>query len=147
MKKVLYITLLIATLLLCGNVRAAELTNVSYNGNFKVEGTGTGQIQIVIFDSNDSPVYMTTTEASEGTFSITLPKIDGLKTGEYKIKVADYDGSQADTQTLKIKVNSTTQNPYTYDGIYVYLFISFLGVLGLIKGVSLLRKNYATSTK
>ena len=138
MKKFSYILLLIISLFFITSVHAAELTSVTYDGNIKVEGTGIGQIQIVVFDSTDTAIFMTTTE-STGTYSVTLPSISTLKNGDYKVKVADKDGSNTSTKTLTI---TSISNPLTYDSIIFYIFIAFISIAGIFISVRELRNRY-----
>jgi len=114
-----------------------KITTAEYeDGKFKIEGTGTGQIQVVLFDLNNNPLYMTTVLATEGEYSVTLPAIEGIKEGNYKAKVADYNGENVNTKIINVKLSSTPiineNNPQTGDNIISSIIISGLSILGII---------------
>src|SRR5574344_167354 len=107
MKNVKYFILLFALAFVSiTNVNAASITDVKYKDNkFQITGTGTGEVQIVVFDKTNSPIYMSTVTSVDGIFNSTLPSIDNIVEGDYTFKVSDYDGSNVNSKAIKIKSN------------------------------------------
>lgn len=141
MKKVNYIILFIGILFLTvTNVKAANITNVTYDGNFNIEGTGNGTVEIVLFDLDNNPIYLTTATTTNNNFSIKLPKISGLKTGKYKIKISDYNGSNVDTKNVKVTIMNE-ENPNTFDNIIIVSIILGISVIGMIGCTIYLKKR------
>lgn len=130
MKYIKYLLFLIIMLIVSTNVQAATITDATYDGNFKVTGSGSGQVQIVIFDPTDSPIYMATTPVTNGVYAITVPQIDGLTTGNYKVKVADYDGTNVSEKTIYVEI-AAINNPNTYDNILISFIIGIISILGI----------------
>lgn len=138
MKKISLLVLFLCSFMFINNVNAGvvstSITSAKFeNGNIVVKGTGTDQIQIIIFDKANAPIYMTTVIAKNGNFEITLPKIENLEAGDYQVKVANYDGSNVQSKTLIIE--NATENPPTFDGIAIYFILgitSTIGILGTI---------------
>lgn len=132
MKKYLLV-LLIGFVICIQNVNAATVTSSKYeNGLITITGTGTKQAQIVIFDKNNSPIYMTTAPITDGKYNIILPKIATLVKGNYVIKVADYDGKNVSETKLEIKsTNTASDSPNTHDNLVTYIILFGLGCVGI----------------
>lgn len=137
MKKVKYILFALLLFLITKNVNAASITEVKYVDNkISINGAGTGEIQIVLFGLDNSPLYFTTVTAESDEFSITLPKIEGLKEGKYNVKVADYNGTNADTKSVEV-----IKNPQTYDGIKLYMILAITSLIGIVSMIVVIRKK------
>lgn len=142
MKKVKYILFALLLFLITKNVNAASITEVKYvDDKISINGAGTGEIQIVLFGLDNSPLYFTTVTAESDKFSITLPKIEGLKEGKYNVKVADYNGTNADTKSVEITPTESIKNPQTYDGIKLYVILAIISLIGIISMIVVIRKK------
>src|SRR5574344_2465217 len=113
MKKILLIIFAVFLLLHMIKVNALpaiSITETNYaNNRISIEGTGTGEIQIVLFGLDNLPLYMTTVTAEDGEFSITLPPISGLDEGTYNIKISDYEGVDTSTGIVEITAEANPQ--------------------------------------
>ena len=144
MKKTYFLIAFLSIFILTTNVYAETngpiITNAEYkNEKITVKGTGTGRIQLVLFNLDNSPIYMTTVmPEGDGDFSITLPKIDGLTDGNYKIKVADYNGEHINEKTVSVKLE---KNPATGDNIMISVIIGGLCILGIAGCIILIKKK------
>ncbi len=164
MKKILLMILTLALFLPISNINAGvpistsiSITKTSYvDGQITIEGTGTGEIQIVLFDLDNLPIYMTTVTAEEGKFLITLPPIDGLTEGTYNIKVSDYDGTNTSTGTVEIEetsqittepVKSEVANPPTLDNISTYIISGCISLIGIVVISILIYKSFKNKQK
>lgn|SRR5574344_2014932 len=143
MKQIKYITFFVISLLfVMTNVKAATITDATYDGNFKVSGTGTNQVQIVVFNPDNVAIYMTTYATTNDTYETTLPEISDITSGTYTIKVADYDGTNVDTKAINISSvqNNNETNPNTGDNIIISFIILIICIVGIF-GYILLIKN------
>ncbi|MFA5602260.1 MAG: hypothetical protein WDA21_00795 [Bacilli bacterium] len=139
MKKVLFIILTLFVFLLPIYVQAATITETEYsNGRISIDGTGEGEIQIVLFGLDDLPLYMTTVAAESGVFSITLPEIDGLSEGTYTVKISDYDGTNISTDIVEVTAES---NPQTFDNIMLYIAVASICLIGIITSIFIYKKT------
>lgn len=112
------------------NAEAATITSTEYtNGKVTINGAGEGEIQVVLFGLDNSPIYMGTTPAENGAFSITLPQINGLTEGSYAVKASDYDGTNVANGTVEI---TSEVNPQTLDSVSLYIFIGVGCLTGAI---------------
>ncbi len=147
MKKMIFIIFTAILFFSLSYVKAASITETKYeNGKISISGTGDGEIQVVLFGLDNSPLYLTTVTAENSTFSITLPEFIGLKEGTYNIKVSDYDGTNVSTASVKIsyydganvsietdtEVIEAEKNPQTLDSIILYLIIGSICLSGII---------------
>jgi hypothetical protein len=147
MSKVKSITALIITLLmtmlLCTSVSAADLNIVTYdNSKIKVEGTCTtsDQVQVIVFDANNQPLYFATVDVVDNAFSKTLDaSFDLIQESTYTVKVADYNGSNLSKKTFVVSsssdngdttVNVNAETTQTGDYSNMVLWITALFVSG-----------------
>lgn len=144
MKKILSIIIFLL-LITTVNVNAnTTITKTDYkNGKISVQGTGEGEVQIVLFDLNNEPLFMTTVTTENGKFEITFPPIANLKEGTYKIKVSDYSGQKTSSGEVIIKAEET---PQTIDKIFIYITLSTLSLTGLTFSARYLYKKIKNST-
>lgn len=160
MKRILLTILTLALFLPISNINAGvpiSITKTSYvDGQITIEGIGTGEIQIVLFDLDNLPIYMTTVTAEDGKFLITLPPIDGLTEGTYNIKVSDYDGTNTSIGTVKIEetsqitaepVKSEVANPPTLDNISTYIISGCISLIGIVVISILIYKSFKNKQK
>lgn len=142
MKKLLLISFAFILLSLMVKVTAApviSITETSYtNDRISIKGTGTGEIQIVLFGLDNAPLFMTTATAENGIFAITLPPISGLNVGIYNIKVSDYEGVNIAAGTVEIKAEV---NPLTVDNIMTYIVLGSISLMGIIVLATFIYKN------
>lgn len=130
MKKIALIVFALIMFLSVSNIEAATITETSYtNSRITIKGTGTGEIQIVLFGLDKAPLYMTTTTSENNLYSITLPEIEGLTPGTYTVKASDYDGTNVATSTVRVTVET---NPQTSDNIKTYLITSLICLIGIV---------------
>lgn len=121
------------------NAAPPVITETSYaDGRITISGTGDGEIQIVLFDLDNSPLYMTTVTADGGVFSITLPPIAGLKEDTYNIRVSDYGGTETSTGTVKVTPEA---NPLTDGSIKNYIILAIISFVGLVGAILYGRKR------
>ena len=140
MKYFKYLTCFIISLLfIVTNVKAATITDASYDTSFKVSGTGTESVQIALFNPDNTAIYMTTTTITNGVYDMTLPVIDGITPGTYTIKVADYDGKNVDTKTVTISDSIDEPVPNTSDNIIISFIIGIISILGLTGYIVILK--------
>ncbi|HOZ54092.1 MAG TPA: hypothetical protein PKY25_02045 [Bacilli bacterium] len=129
MKKIVLVIFALIIFLSLGSIEAATITKTSYtNGRITIEGTGSGEIQIVLFGLDNQPLYMTTTTSENNLYSITLPEINGLTPGTYTVKVSDYDGTNVATSTVRIIAET---NPQTSDNILLYIITGLICIVGI----------------
>lgn len=146
MKKILILLAFLGFFAFTISVNAAQtsalkITSAEYkNEKITVKGTGTGTIQLVLFDLQNSPLYMSTVQTSNGIFEITLPKIDSLVDGDYNIKIADYNGANVDNKILTIKIKKIS-NPQTSDNILISILVSGICIIGLIGCLIYMKKK------
>jgi len=148
MKKILLIIFAVFLLLPMIKVNAGpaiSITETNYANNRKsIEGTGTGEIQIVLFGLDNLPLYMTTVTAEDGEFSITLPPISGLDEGTYNIKISDYEGVDTSAGTVEITAEA---NPKTSDNVITYIVLGFISLVGIIVLSIFIYKSSASKQK
>lgn len=130
MKNLYY--LLITLVLFCSIpiVKAATITEAKYqSGQFEITGTGSGEIQVVLFGLDNQPLYLTTTSSNNDLWTITLPQIANLVAGTYTIKASDYDGTNISTKTVEI---IEEENVQTYDNVGLFVTGGIICLVGLI---------------
>lgn len=142
MKYLKYLACFIISLLfIVTSVKAATITDATYDTSFKVNGTGTESVQIAIFNPDNTAIYMTTTSITNGVYDMTLPKIDGITPGNYTIKVADYDGQNVDTKTVTISSSIDEAVPNTSDNIIIPFIIGIISILGITGYIVILKRK------
>ena len=148
MKKVLLIVFALVLFSFMTKVNAGpsiSITETNYtNGRISIEGTGIGEIQIVLFGLDNLPLYMTTVTAEDGEFSIILPPISGLDEGTYNIKISDYEGVNTSTGTVEITAEA---NPQTSDNVITYIILGFISFVGIIVLSTFIYKSSANKQK
>lgn len=148
MKKLLLIVFALVLFSFMTKVNAGpsiSITETNYtNGRISIEGTGIGEIQIVLFGLDNLPLYMTTATAEDGEFSITLPPISGLDEGTYNIKISDYEGVNTSTGTVEITAEA---NPQTSDNVITYIILGFISFVGIIVLSTFIYKSSANKQK
>lgn len=148
MKKVLLIVfalVLFSFMIKVNALPAISITETNYaNNRISIEGTGTGEIQIVLFGLDNLPLYMTTVTAEDGEFSITLPPISGLDEGTYNIKISDYEGVETSTGTVEITAEA---NPQTSDNLIIYIILGFISFVGIIVLSTFIYKSSVSKQK
>ena len=148
MKKVLLIVFALFLFSFMTKVNAGpsiSITETNYtNGRISIEGTGIGEIQIVLFGLDNLPLYMTTVTAEDGEFSIILPPISGLDEGTYNIKISDYEGVNTSTGTVEITAEA---NPQTSDNVITYIILGFISFVGIIVLSTFIYKSSANKQK
>lgn len=167
--KLIISTLLLAIMVLVPfvNVDAAGNSNIKTidasisNGTISVSGTtedGVLAVAIMVYDSTETNLItmQTTSVGSDNSYSDTIT----LASGTYVVKVADYDGGEYVTKTVKETITeqeneqqevnentevsnevnenttansgATASNPKTGDNIIFYIAIFVIAVLGII---------------
>ena len=148
MKKVLLIVFALVLFSFMIKVNASpaiSITETNYaNNRISIEGTGTGEIQIVLFGLDNLPLYMTTVTAEDGEFSITLPPISGLDAGTYNVKISDYEGVETSTGTVEITAEA---NPKTVDNVIIYFVLGVISLIGMIISSVLIYKTLRNKQK
>ncbi len=143
---IIFSALLFTVMIEVNAAAAPSITKASYiEGRIKIEGTGEGELQLVLFGLDNSPLYLTTVTAEKGLFEITLPAIDGLKEGTYNIKVSNYDGEETALGTVLIKAEVT---PKTVDNLTIYVGVGAISLVVLVgSSYSLYKANKERKNK
>lgn len=101
------VTALLILMLSMVTAMAADTTAKYQDGKLTVSGTGTGAVQIVLFDPDGNPLYMTTAiPDADGSYAMTLPEIKGMKDGKYTVKTANNDGTAVKTTPVTVAAAS-----------------------------------------
>lgn len=166
--KLIISTLLLAIMVLVpfANVDAAGNSNIKTidasisNGTISVSGTtedGVLAVAIMVYDSTETNLItmQTTSVGSDNSYSDTI----SIESGNYVVKVADYDGGEYVTKTVKETITeqeneqqevnentaansgATTSNPKTGDNIIFYIAIFVIAVLGIIITIKINKTN------
>ncbi len=90
---------------------AADLNEVTFtDSKITVSGscTTSNQVQVIVFDYNNQPLFFSTVDVVQDSFNKTLDAVFDLEAGKtYTIKVADYNGKNVSTDTFTVE----TENP------------------------------------
>lgn len=127
-------------------VSETTLDEVTYSySRITVKGTSSGdnQVQVIVFDDNEQPIYFTTVEVEDNAFDKTLDAEFDLESGKtYIVKVSNYDGTGVSEGSFTVEAedpNVKDETPKT--GIIEYIGISVLIITMSVLGVSKLKKK------
>lgn len=86
---------------------AADLNEVTFaDSKITVSGSCTtnNQVQVIVFDYNNQPIFFSTVDVVQNSFSKTLDAAFDLEAGKtYTVKVADYNGKNVSTDTFTVE--------------------------------------------
>lgn len=132
------------------NISSLDVT--SSNNKLKVFGTtedGVLAIAVMVY-SGENLEHLQTCSSDGNKFSCELNKT--FETGEYIIKVADYNGGTYSTKNISIikDANGTNgleneNNPQTLDNILLYVGLGGISTLGIIGSILFLKQKKKTN--
>ena len=86
---------------------AADLDEVTFAGSkVTISGscTTSNQVQVIVFDYNNEPIFFSTVDVNNNSFGKTLDAAFNLEEGKtYTVKVADYNGKNISTDTFTVE--------------------------------------------
>jgi len=90
---------------------AADLNEVTFaDSKITVSGrcTTSDQVQVIVFDYNNQPIFFSTVDVVQNSFSKTLDAVFDLEEGKtYTVKIADYNGKNVSTGTFTVESENT----------------------------------------
>lgn len=150
MKKIilsLFIVILTIIVFPFEDVLAKDITSLnvdSDNDRINVNGTtedGVLAIAVLVY-SEDSLIHMETCSSGGSEYVCELNK--SFETGDYIVKVADYDGGDYISKDVKVINDEPVdeKNPQTYDrGILKYIGIFVISLLGIVFSIVKIKKK------
>lgn len=145
MKKILSILFigLISILIVPFNVDAKSISTLDVtNNNNKLTVSGTTENGVlavaVLVYSEGNLTHMETCANNNNKYSCELSKT--FETGNYTVKVADYNGGEYISKDINTKNNSKEDNPETLDKMNKYMITGFISLIGIL-GITIYNKN------
>ena len=118
----------------------ANGNTISYNGTIE---SGAYAVMCKLYNSSNEEVDYFSSSVENDFFEGTLT---APGSGDYKVSCADFDSGNINSVNVSVGDTSTSllrtsDNPHTNDGILAYVFIFFIGMIGLISGSSYILKH------
>jgi len=110
-KTVMAILTFVMVMLFTVPALAADLNEVTFaDSKITVSGscTTSEQVQVIVFDYNNQPIFFSTVDVVQNSFHKTLDAVFDLEEGKtYTVKIADYNGKNVSTDTFTVE----SENP------------------------------------
>ncbi len=161
-KKIILVIIVLMVFSLTLNVNALDISTVNAsqsNGVITVSGTTEDDVlaaSVYIFDNNDTLIINKNIAVDNKAYSTTF----NLPEGNYKVKVADYNGGTFKEATLSSSSNDNNSNndtsnttdestskklanatnPDTSDHVLKYIILGIIGLSGLLSSSIVLKK-------